>query len=36
VTCEFCGQLYHFDQSDTNDIFDEPKPSVHWQLIPRQ
>ena len=29
VTCEFCGQLYHFDQSDTNDIFDEPKPSVH-------
>jgi molecular chaperone Hsp33 len=29
VTCEFCGQLYHFDQSDTNDIFNESTPSVH-------
>ena len=29
VICEFCGQLYHFDQSDTNDIFNESTPSVH-------
>ena len=29
ITCEFCGQQYQFDQSDTSDIFDESKPSVH-------
>jgi molecular chaperone Hsp33 len=29
VTCEFCGQHYHFDPSDSSDIFDQTKPSIH-------
>lgn len=29
VTCEFCGQHYHFDPSDTSNIFDQTEPSVH-------